>query len=79
MLLLVLKNKKKPLQSYCNHCGSIWFDKNYQVRVHARKTLNLHMKKLLQIEEKRPWELNKCQKKKLKKWRESVNKLVSLL
>ncbi|CAL1289931.1 unnamed protein product [Larinioides sclopetarius] len=62
---------------YCKYCGSLWSYMNHKIRIHPIPSPNRHIKKLFKLEREEPWKLNNRQKKKLKKYRESTNKIES--
>ncbi|GFU49180.1 uncharacterized protein NPIL_261631 [Nephila pilipes] len=71
----LLKKEIEPSQ-YCKYCGCIWNPTNHKVRIHPIPSPNCHLKKLLKLEEEYPWRLNNKQKKKLKKFKRSTNKII---
>ncbi|GIY36449.1 uncharacterized protein CDAR_561291 [Caerostris darwini] len=70
-----LKKEIKPCQ-YCKHCGSLWIPGNHKIRIQSVPHPNAHIKKLLKWEQEESWKLNTQQKKKLKKFRETTNKII---
>ncbi|GBM45403.1 hypothetical protein AVEN_74980-1 [Araneus ventricosus] len=60
---------------YCKYCGCLWSYLNHKIRIQPIPPPNCHIKKLLKWEKEQPWKLNNRQKKKLKKYRESTNKI----
>lgn len=60
---------------YCKYCGSLWIPGNHKVQIQPIQS-NRYMKKLLKREEKQPWRLNNQQKKKLRKLKNSTNKII---
>ncbi|GFR31946.1 hypothetical protein TNCT_320401 [Trichonephila clavata] len=73
--LRVLDGRIKPYQ-FCKYCGSIWTPGNHKVKIQPIPPPNCHIKKLLKIEEQNPWKLNLRQRRKLKTFRKSTNKIV---
>ncbi|XP_055941418.1 UPF0711 protein C18orf21 homolog [Argiope bruennichi] len=72
---LLSRSFAKP-HSYCKYCGSLFKHLNHKVRIQPIPSPNRHIKKLIKWEKEQPWKLNNQQKKKLKKYRNSTNKII---
>ncbi|GFY67450.1 hypothetical protein TNIN_322541 [Trichonephila inaurata madagascariensis] len=71
----LLYGRIKPYQ-YCKYCGSVWTPGNHKVKIQPIPPPNCHIKKLLKCEEQNRWRLNLQQKRKLKQFRQSTNKII---
>ncbi|GFW17691.1 hypothetical protein TNCV_2652481 [Trichonephila clavipes] len=61
---------------YCKYCGSVRTPGNHTVKIQPIPPPNCHIKKLLKCEEQNPWRLNLRQRRKLKQFRQSTNKII---